>query len=634
MIKKTLYVFLIVVLFATAQLTAIEADSTFKELMKNNDAVVLSDDQTFIINEIDEAVYFQKVKILIKNKEAEKYAILAFPESEFKEVSDIEAVLYDTSGNEIRELDSDDIQQLPARPGFVLYSDVTAKYTELTHNQFPYIIEYSFRYDYQSLFFWPNWNPQWEIPVISATYRLKIPSHINYSTFSIGNIPEPSLEMKEGEKYLTWKVKEVGPVQEEDFMPPEARVQLALLFASHDFRLGDYQGSFTSWEEVSKWYWRMSFDKYYLPKDIIREIKGAVEGISDHREKIRILYRLLQDKTHYVAILPGISGWQPHTAESAWKNCYGDCKDLSNLMIAMLYEVGIDAYPAIALTRDKGIPRPKFPSNSFNHVITCVPFKNDTMWLECTADHIEAGEMPYTIEDTYVLLVKENGGKLVFTPQAPADNNVWSSCTEGKLEANGTFTFESKSTVSGLQRRYFKSLLESANKKEEKLQLEKVFSSYVSNLEIFSHSFGESEVSTRHIGLNFSGCYKKAFASMGKRVFFNPNLFNRKIKSNLPDENERQFPIHYNYPYSDIDTVIAVLPDNYILEAAPEQRIFDEPFARYSTTYHFENGKFQYIRNFTYKKNWIEPEDYNLFKTFLAKVIDSDKKKFVFKKTK
>ncbi len=51
-----------------------------------------------------------------------------------------------------------------------------------------------------------------------------------------------------------------------------------------------------------------------LPEEARRTVHELVSGLSDDREKIKVLYRFLQQNTHYVGIELGIGGWQPYDA--------------------------------------------------------------------------------------------------------------------------------------------------------------------------------------------------------------------------------------------------------------------------------------------------------------------------------
>lgn len=58
-----------------------------------------------------------------------------------------------------------------------------------------------------------------------------------------------------------------------------------------------------------------------------------------------------------------------------------------------------------------------------NHMILCVPSAKDTVWLECTSQVMPIGFLGNSTAAKSVLLVTEEGGKLVRTPvYKPADN--------------------------------------------------------------------------------------------------------------------------------------------------------------------------------------------------------------------
>ena len=107
-------------------------------------------------------------------------------------------------------------------------------------------------------------------------------------------------------------------------------------------------------------------------------------------------------------------------------------------MVTMLNEAGIQAYPALTRTRDNGPLISDFPSNQFNHVIGFVPLSADTIWLECTADLVPAGELPSSVEGCEVLVVKNDSGELVKTPESNASENGWTSLVEGELTIEAT----------------------------------------------------------------------------------------------------------------------------------------------------------------------------------------------------
>ncbi|MEJ2055457.1 MAG: DUF3857 domain-containing protein, partial [Calditrichaceae bacterium] len=575
------------------------------------------------------------VKILLKNNKAEKYGTINIRESEYVETDDIKAVLTDIMGNEIKKLDDDDIKESSISSYSILHEKDKVKYFQLLNNKFPFILEFSYKQDIESLFFWPDWKPQKDIPVLKSSYKLIMDHSYPFKTYAIGMDIQPEISVEDGDSVYYWAAENIPPKVDEDFLPPENELQMALLFAPERFEISDSRGSTKSWKEFGKWSWELNKDRFNLSPEARAEIKNMIEGLSDPYEKIRVLYNYLQNSTRYVAIELGLGGWQPYPAEDTFENRYGDCKDLSTLMVAMLKVAGINAYTADALTRNKGVVIEEFPSDQFNHVIAFVPLDADTLWLECTADFLDIHDMPYTIEGINALVIKEDGGELIHTPTAPSWKNKWVSKTKADIHLSATeISVNCNVETSGKQKRFFKGLYEYADSEDEKIVLQKIFSDFTPNLTISDYEFNEVGNEDVRICVNFNGVYKKSFAKSGSRIFLNPNLFNRKTSSNMPDEEvgERKFPIHFHYPYQDFDSVQINIPFGYDIESAPEPVLLETSFARYRTNYEFKDQHLSYSRSFEYKTNHFKKELYSEFVDFLKKVIKNDNAKFVFKR--
>ena len=603
-------------------------------LLEKEDAIILSDENVCKVKNIDELEYSSKVKIQINNKKGEEYNRIILGESDFIKIENIKATIYDLEGNKIKKLKNDDIQESTLSPDYILYNKNKNKWFELSHFNYPYIIEYSYKQKIKSLFFWPDWYPQSDIPVLSSSYKLILKEPIKYKTLTMGLENSPSRSKENGDSVFIWQTTNISARVVEDFMPPENKQQMWLLFAPEEFHLGDSYGSLQTWDSVAEWYRQLAKDRYNLPLEAQNHILDLTKNEPDLYEKIRILYKYLQSQMRYVAIYMDIGGWQPHSASSTFNNCYGDCKDLTTLMIAMLDAINIKAYPALALTRDRGIVYDEFSTNQFNHCIAFVPLQNDTLWLECTADFLDIKEIPYSIRGIKTLVVKENEGKIIQTPATSSSRNRWLSFIEGNLLLPNSINIKSQILTTGLQKSYFKTLFEYGKSEDEIIALQNLFTKHVPNLTINQFNFEETGQLEKIIKINFDGIYKRAFSKSGNRIFINPNFFNRKTSKNIPDEKieERKFAIHFSYPYQDIDTVKIGLPIGYTLEAAPKEIELDHSFARYKITYKFDEQTLFYIREFEYKTNHFSKEIYQEFLSYLKTVVKTDKAMFVFKK--
>ena len=127
------------------------------------------------------------------------------------------------------------------------------------------------------------------------------------------------------------------------------------------------------------------------------------------------------------------------SSDEVAKYAYGDCKGLSNIMRAMLSEVGIESnYTLVLAGEGEDDIEVDFPSNQFNHVILQVPTDSDPIWLECTSNMLPAGYLGSFTKNRHVLVTKNGGGYLTKTPTYDHPNwNKTTSSTSIEIDARG-----------------------------------------------------------------------------------------------------------------------------------------------------------------------------------------------------
>ena len=105
---------------------------------------------------------------------------------------------------------------------------------------------------------------------------------------------------------------------------------------------------------------------------------------------------------------------------------YGDCKALVNYMMALLKVAGIPSYYTLVYSGDEKISmlRNFASAAQGDHVILCVPFGQDTTWLECTNQHIPFGFLGTFTDDRDVVVCTPEGGLVTHTPRYRDSLNV------------------------------------------------------------------------------------------------------------------------------------------------------------------------------------------------------------------
>src|SRR5213076_654770 len=107
------------------------------------------------------------------------------------------------------------------------------------------------------------------------------------------------------------------------------------------------QGNLSSWKSLGEWLNGLYNGQDELPEERKAFQANLVKDAPGDREKVRLIYKYMQENFRYVSIQLGIGGLKPFPATFTDQKKYGDCKGLSNYMKASLKAVGIKSYVAI-----------------------------------------------------------------------------------------------------------------------------------------------------------------------------------------------------------------------------------------------------------------------------------------------
>jgi hypothetical protein len=289
----------------------------------------------------------------------------------------------------------------------------------------------------------------------------------------------------------------------------------------------------------------------------------------------------------------GIGGWQPIDAAFVAKNKYGDCKALSNYMVSLLKEAGIKAhYTVIYGGEDEVNTYSDFPANLFNHIVCCVPLKNDTVWLECTSQTTSAGYMGTFTGNRYALLIDDDGGHLVRTPAYGLNDNIKSRKIDAVIDEAGNLTAEINTHFSGISQERAHSLFHDANKDEQEKYFNNVINLPTYKVEKISYKETRNKIPAMDEYLKIvSGNYASI---TGKRLFIRPDIIN--VESKLPSDRPRQFGVVIPNSYKEIDSINISLPVGYKVEALPKNVAIENKFGKYAVTYKVSDNKIEMIR--------------------------------------
>jgi hypothetical protein len=185
------------------------------------------------------------------------------------------------------------------------------------------------------------------------------------------------------------------------------------------------------------WYIACLDSLNHLDKQSVKTVDSLAAGIKDARKLTGVYYNFIRDHFKYLNIELGLGAFIPRNVNVILKNRQGDCKDLANLLCAMLRYKGIDARIAVASTIMHFCDF-TFPSFISGDHLICVVYEGEKIiLLDPTDDNHEIGQPVESLQGRTIFILGENGPAYYKVPQLEPDQNQFRVSLDLSATSNG-----------------------------------------------------------------------------------------------------------------------------------------------------------------------------------------------------
>ncbi len=239
------------------------------------------------------------------------------------------------------------------------------------------------------------------------------------------------------------KIHNMGSTPEMMELPaPEGRIRRAWRHGPIDARVSEpnmapasqtgpvtWLTTFADWNRMAAWYQTLLDGRSELGDELKQSVDEWTAGATTPREILDILYDKVANDVRYEGLEFGISGLQPYDCGTVWENQYGDCKDKSNLLVAMLRHKGIEARLAMVNTRHAGLVRREIPDfRHFDHAILVAELARgdgggESVFCDPTIRHGHPGMLTPGSADRDVLVIDDGKAKWLRSPATDAGSD-------------------------------------------------------------------------------------------------------------------------------------------------------------------------------------------------------------------
>lgn len=459
---------------------------------------------------------------------------------------------------------------------------------------------------------------QSSIPQDKSSFELRVPHGVQIGYLLSGlhqDRIQMSREERRNETIYTWTATDMPALKQYDHAPSLAYYipQVSVFVKSfEDPKSGANMPFLSSVADLYHWYYGFIKNVNLKPNAFMRTLVDSLtKGITTPRNKATRIYQWVQEHIRYVAYEDSLGGFIPRDAPIVCTRRFGDCKDMSNLLVSLCRYAGIDAHIAWIGTRDipyryEVLPTPM----NNNHMICMARIDGKWLYLDGTDRDIPFGFPPSPIQGKEALLsLDAEHYEIVVTPVLPASQNLITDTTELSLSgtnANGQIALHLAGYPAwnlAEQIRYT-----SAGERNDAL---KNYTQRGSDKYDLSDAQFEQASNPDKTCLVTGNISLPDFARRaGSDLFINLCL-QKDFESDYADPTQRDVPISYSYCQTKQSVVALKIPAGYRLSYLPTDKSFDVyGIGRFKQHYALHGNTIWLSRDITWNTLSVSPEKF------------------------
>ena len=607
-------------------------------------AVVLLDDETYTVDAKGQAVEHVRriIKILRPQGREDAYPYVKFDKD--SKVLSMHAWSIDPAGHEYAVKDNEMAEISPPGEGGELYNDIKFKVANPPGRDPGGIVAYEYERRERPYLAETEWFFQDDTPRINQSFTLVLPPGFTYTT-TWAHHPKVEAADLENQHYR-WEMNN-EPAIDLDRVPmsPSYGALAARMTIHYSGPTLAYPEDGT-WRGIGEWYTALSKDRLAASPEITAKAAELTAGKTDFYDKAQAIGDFVQQDIRYFVIEMGVGGFQPHAASDIFRGRYGDCKDKSTLLSAMLSTVGIHS-DLVMVDSSRGVVDPDAPSIVGNHVVAAIEIpkgyespklhsvitaKNGNRYLifDPTWEKTPFGQIEDNLQGSYGLLVEGPDSQIFQIPIMNPDlDTVHRSATltlaaDGSLK--GSVTVKRFGDLAEDGREIFSH--EDAHRQQEYVDhsvSHDLMAASITSLKVENVAALDKDLTT-----SFDLTADHFASSVGPLLMIRPRIFGTYA---MPiDHKPRKVDIDLGQTMQGTDSFDIQLPDGYTVDELPDPVKADVGFASYESSTRLEGHTLHYTRTFTLRQVSLPADKYADLQHFVSLIAADEDSRIVLKR--
>ena len=487
------------------------------------------------------------------------------------------------------------------------------------------------------------WRIQISIPVVFQALEVDLPGRRAH-TQSWHNF-QPVKPVEVAPNHWRWELKDMPAL---DLREVKSRPEWAALAARMSVQWGDaaVEGNENQWRAIGQWVSTLEANRPDPSPEITALVQSLIAGAPDFYTKLSRITDYVQKNIRYFIVMRGIGGLQANHAADIFRNRYGDCKDMTTLLISMLQVAGIHAF-YVPVDHRRGVVDPENPSLMGDHMITAIEIPPDVqdprlmaivkakdgkryLIFDPTDERTPVGNLRSVLQGGFGTLATGPSSQIIALPVLGPDANGTERKGSFTLASDGTLTGSVDTTHSGPEGAELRTILKYSDEKERRESLETAIANDVPGVVLNSFQFVQPSELDKPIEVHYKLTAALYAHQAGPLLLVRPRVVGSHV---LPfDDKPRTVPIELGATGRWRDSFDIAIPPGYVVDETPDPVNIDLDFASYHSSVSAKGNLLHYEREYVVRQVEIPPAKAASFRQLENAILSDEKGAAVLKK--
>ncbi len=612
-----------------------------KEEYKKENIIQLENNVTYDIsidNDKLEIFLERKVTYVLLKNAVSKPFYQSTLNSAFIELVDFEANSYIYDGKKFKKKAVKEYTEKSNMDNNVFYDDVREykfHFSGLTDGS---IVEFITTHKIVDPHIMPSTFLKKSIPVhhYSLTINYDDEIKLDFLKFNMDQIDVNIQELsKNGKNHYVLESKKLDAELSEDFEPGFRYFSPHIIPLIRHYSVNGEKINILS-DNRALYKWNYKFIKELINAPVLDPIKNLADSITKlcvtDKEKVEKLYYWVQNNIKYIAFEDGLGGLVPRKPEQILNNQYGDCKDKTSILYALLKSVGVNSYFTwIGTTQLPYTYQEVSSPSSDNHMILTYIDKDSIFhfldgtgrfhWYSVPTSFIQGKEALIAInEDEFTIqevpIPEASSNLLEETVKMTIVDNVIHG--KGLIRLNG---------YEKLDAQYY---LNTDDKKKQKEVLEKFLEIGNNKFVLADYKLTDFKNFNQSMEIEYTFTLDNYINKSNEKIYLNMNMF-RKWLALKPKKN-RKHPLKIEYLDADQIQFELEIPEGYKLEYLPEDSKFESDWFKYNIDYEQSGNVLIYKHYIEIKELLFSSDQIDELRNFISQLEKTFKQTVILSK--